>query len=117
STSAPASPNAQVTGGQPNVQPEPSRSLASAPPMQQPPAQYDVPAHYMDDVTDDRPPEHYESSYPPDVREMSTPAESPAPTPATGLRHQLRSQRKGLQQSGGAKKPNATSTSKESVLD
>ncbi|KYN88694.1 DNA polymerase III subunit gamma/tau [Vibrio cidicii] len=118
STGAPVSQHAQVTG-RPNVQPEPSRPLASAPPMQQPPAQYDVPAHYMDDVpTDDRPPEHYEAPYHPDMREMPTPAaESPAPTPATGLRHQLRSQRKGLQQSGGAKKPNATSASKESVLD
>ncbi|MET2853788.1 DNA polymerase III subunit gamma/tau [Vibrio owensii] len=56
--------------------------------------------------------------------QQAQPQES-APAPArgnlSGLRHQLRSQRQGQQQastqSGGPKKPNATSAQKESVID
>ncbi len=79
-----------------------------------PPAQYDM----APPISENPAPQHQAQSQ---QEPESTPA-APARGGLSGLRHQLRSQRQGLQQnapqqSGGPKKPKATSAKPESVLD
>ncbi|WP_417877299.1 DNA polymerase III subunit gamma/tau [Vibrio sp.] len=126
---------------QTSVQPPPSRPspVSSQQPVNQPVVNNQAPMQDGSQLQPDYQPAEYET---PAQYDMAPPmSENPAPqnqeppqqaservsaTPSrgglSGLRHQLRSQRQGLQQnapqqSGGPKKPKATSAKPESVLD
>ena len=84
------------------------------------PTEYETPAQYdmAPPMSENPAPQNQE---PPQQASERAPA-APARGGLSGLRHQLRSQRQGLQQntpqqSGGPKKPKATSAKPESVLD
>ena len=126
---------------QTSVQPPPSRPspVSSQQPVNQPvvnnqapmqdgsqlqpdyqPAEYETPAQYdiAPPMSENPAPQNQESPQQASERASATPARGGL----SGLRHQLRSQRQGLQQnapqqSGGPKKPKATSAKPESVLD
>ncbi|MFM2589310.1 DNA polymerase III subunit gamma/tau [Vibrio sp. TBV020] len=108
--------------------PQPPASRNTAPANPTPPAQgYDVPPM---DYMPEPPPQYDEPQYEPAREQYGTAQGVPQPTsrpqpearpasPVSGLRHQLRSQRKGINPTQGntPKKANATSAKSESVLD
>ncbi|WP_394144534.1 DNA polymerase III subunit gamma/tau [Vibrio atypicus] len=123
--SAQAAPSTPPVQRQPQVVPEQNYDMPPAGYMSEPP-QYDAPPMY------DEPPMYGDAQQP-----QMQPSPAPAPSqpvqqaqqqasrsssPISGLRHQLRSQRKGLAPSqdnsgNGPKKAKATSAKTESVLD
>lgn len=101
-------------------------SVAPQPVQTEMPPQYDAPPMDYADYPpmDDMPTMGYGDEYVAASQPETQPAPQQAPESAspalgglTGLRHQLRSQRKGLAQNGGPKKSKAASAEKESVLD
>ncbi|CAH0531330.1 hypothetical protein CTH30272_03567 [Allocatenococcus thiocycli] len=123
---------------QTSVQPPPS-PVSSQQPVNQPVVNNQAPMHDGSQHQPDYQPAEYEApaqydmappmSENPAAQNQEPPQQASERAPATpargglsGLRHQLRSQRQGLQQntpqqSGGPKKPKATSAKPESVLD
>ncbi|WP_319535165.1 DNA polymerase III subunit gamma/tau [uncultured Vibrio sp.] len=129
SVQPPQSRPSPVSSQQPATQPVSQPAVNHPSPMQEapqyqpeyqpaehetPPAQYDM----APPMSENPEPQHQEPPQQASDRAPTTPASGGL----SGLRHQLRSQRKGLQQnspqqSGGPKKPKAASAKPESVLD
>lgn len=115
---APAAPASSA----PSAPPESDYSDMAPPSYSNEPPQYDAPPKYDEPQHDMAPPQY---DVPPEPRpvQQSRPepqAQNQSSSPISGLRHQLRSQRKGLSSSGDGnapKKAKTASAKPESVLD